>query len=110
LLVWRLLDTWEAPADQRTGQRKIVSSVFRTEEMSVYLSDQVTLSQVIAQNKGCFVAELTVGTIRQERCIIARDPNDPAHGLVYNENDPGDRRISSGQAKRMRDCARLIIP
>lgn len=110
LVVWRRLDPLEAPVDPTGGFRKISSKVFRTEEMSVYLSDRISLKDVISKNPGCYVAEFTVQTIRQVGCIIARDPNDPAHGLIYDKTKLGDQSISRGQAHRIRDAARLIIP
>ena len=85
-----------------------MSDVFRTEEMSVYLSDQIALTQVQVANPGSFVAEFPVEVIRKENCIIARDPNDYAHGLIYDALKPGERRITRGQAHRIRNAARLI--
>lgn len=108
LVVWRVLDPAQAPVDATTGVRKIMSDVFRTEEMSVYMSDQIALAQVQVANSGCFVAEFSVAVLRRENCIIARDPNDYAHGLIYDAQQPGDRRITRGQAHRIRNAASLI--
>jgi hypothetical protein len=77
--------------------------------MSVYLSDNISLADVSAKNPGCYIAELTAGVIRAQRCIIARDPNDPAHGLVYDEKKLGDQTLSKSQAHRIRDAAKLVI-
>ncbi len=85
-----------------------MSDVFRTEEMSVYLSDQIALTQVQVANPGSFVAEFPVEVIRKENSIIVRDPNDYAHGLIYDALKPGERRITRGQAHRIRNAARLI--
>lgn len=110
LIMWRTLDPLEAPLDPTTGQREIMSSVFRSEEVSVYLSDHVSLSDVMKKNPGAWIAKLTVGDARQESCRIRRDPNDPAHGLIYDNQKPGERALTRGQARRIRDSAKLIIP
>jgi hypothetical protein len=102
-----LVDPQEAPVDPATSQRVIMSQVFRTEEMSVFMSDQIALSRVQVENPGAFVAQFTVADILKEDCIIMRDPQDYAHGLIYDRTDPG-RRISRGQARRIRDAATLI--
>jgi hypothetical protein len=47
LIVWRELDPLEAPFDPQTGQRKIMSSLFRTEELSVRMSDHLSKAQVL---------------------------------------------------------------
>jgi hypothetical protein len=86
-----------------------MSDVFRTEEMSVYMSDQIALTQVQGSNSGSFVAEFSVGVLRRENCIIVRDPSDYAHGLIYDAQQPGDRRITRGQSRRIRDAASLIV-
>ena len=44
LIVWRTLDPLEAPIDPVTGRHEIMSSVFRSEEVSVYLSDYISLT------------------------------------------------------------------
>jgi hypothetical protein len=75
--------------------------------MSVYLSDEITLQDLIAKFPAAYIAEFTVGTIRSEGCIIVRDPNDPAHGLIYDAQKLGDQRLSKGQARRIRDAATL---
>jgi hypothetical protein len=62
--------------------------------MSVYMSDQISLAQVQVANVGSFVAEFSVGVLRRENCIITRDPKDYAHGLIYDAQHPGDRRIT----------------
>ena len=52
LIVWRTLDPSEAPIDPATGQPDIMSSVFRSEEISVYLSDHITLTNVVDAEPG----------------------------------------------------------
>ncbi len=71
-----------------------MSSVFRTEEMSVRMSDHITKAQVVANAVGCDLAEFTVGDARAQGCIVARDPNDPSHGLIYDGTNPGVKTIS----------------
>ena len=110
LIVWRTLDPLEAPVDPVTGQREIMSSVFRSEEVSVYLSDYISLTDVVATNHGAYIAEFTVGDARRENCRVRRDPNDSAHGLIYDNQKPGERSLTRGQARRIRDRARLIRP
>lgn len=110
LIVWRTLDPLEAPIDPTTGRREIMSSVFRSEEVSVYLSDYVSLSDVVKRNPGAYVAEFKAGDARGERCRVRRDPNDPGHGLIYDDQKPGERALTRGQARRIRDKATLIIP
>ncbi len=110
LIVWRTLDPLEAPIDPTTGKREIMSSVFRSEEVSVYLSDCISLTDVIAKNQGAYLAEFTAGVARGENCRVRRDPNDPAHGLIYDNQKPGERSLTRGQAHRIRDGAKLIIP
>jgi|SRR6266446_2227573 len=109
LVLWRVLDPAQAPIDPNTGSRKIMSDVFRTEEMSVYMSDQIALSQVQVNNPGCFIAQFTVAVVLKENCIITRDPGDYAHGLIYDAQKPGERRITRGQAHRIRNAATLIM-
>jgi hypothetical protein len=87
-----------------------MSSVFRTQEMSVRMSDRISLAQVLNNSPGCYLAEFTVGTARQNGCRVCRDPNDPAHGLIYDNVRPGDRAIPQKSARRIRNTARLIIP
>lgn len=87
-----------------------MSSVFRTEEMSVHLSDHTSKAKVTNNAAGCDLAEFTVGDVRAEGCIVARDPSDPSHGLIYNQNDPGVKKISSGMARRIRDRAKHLTP
>jgi hypothetical protein len=108
LIVWRELDPAEAPIDPHTNQRKIQSSVFRTQEMSVRLSDKTSLAAVRANAPGSFIAEFAVGRARIVDCIIARDPNDPSHGLIYDKTKPGDRAISKKAARHIRDNSNLI--
>lgn len=103
LIVPRTLDPLEAPVDPSTGQREIMSSVFRSEEVSVYLSDCISLVDVVARNPGACIAEFTVGDARRENCRVRRDPNDPAHGLIYDNQKPGERSLTRGQARRIRD-------
>jgi hypothetical protein len=110
LIVWRTLDPFEAPIDPTTGQREMMSSVFRSEEVSVHLSDYISLADVVARSPGAYVAEFTVGDARRENCRVRRDPNDPAHGLIYDNQKPGERSLTRGQARRIRDRARLIVP
>jgi hypothetical protein len=110
LVVWRTLDPLEAPIDPTTGRREIMSSVFRTEEVSVYPSDYISLADVVTRNPGAYIAEFTVGDARRERCRVQRDPNDPGHGLIYDDQKPGERALTRGQARRIRDKATLIIP
>lgn len=109
LVVWRTLDPLEAPIDATTGQREIMSSVFRSEEVSVYLSDCMSLADVLTGNPGAYIAEFTAGDARRENCRIRRDPNDRAHGLIYDNQKPGERTLTRGQARRIRDSAKLII-
>ena len=87
-----------------------MSQVFRTEEMSVYLSDRISLAQVQAANLGSFVAEFLIGDARNEKCIVVRDPANPAHGLIYDAQKLGDQRISRSQAHRIRDASTLLVP
>ena len=110
LIVWRTLDPLEAPIDPATGEREIMSSVFRSEEVSVYFSDHISLIDVMARSAGAYIAQFTVGDARQEGCRVRRDPNDPAHGLIYDNQKPGERPLTRGQARRIRDKATLIIP
>jgi hypothetical protein len=110
LIVWRELQPAEAPPDPQTGQRKIMSSVFRTEEMSVRMSDQISKLQVVTNAPGCELAQFTVGDARAQGCIITRDPNDTSHGLIYDGTKPGIKTISSGAAKRIRDKAKHLTP
>jgi hypothetical protein len=110
LIVWRELDPLEAPLDPQSGRRKISSGVFRTAEMSVRMSDHISKAQVVANAPGCDLAEFTVGDARAQKCIVVRDPADPAHGLIYDAARPGDRSITSGAAKRIRDRARHLTP
>jgi hypothetical protein len=110
LIVWRELDPLEAPLDPQTNQRKIASSVFRTQEMSVRMSDHTTKAQVVANAIGCDLAAFTIGDARAVGCIVVRDPGDPAHGLIYDGKNPGNRAIPSGAAKRIRDRARHLTP
>jgi hypothetical protein len=110
LIVWRELDPLEAPADPQTLQRKIMSSVFRTEELSVRMSDKISKAQVVANAPGCELAEFTVGDARAENCIVMRDPDDPSHGLIYDKSRPGERPIPQKAARRLRDRAKLLAP
>lgn len=110
LIAWRTLDPLEAPIDPTTGRREIMSSVFRSEEVSVYLSDYISLTDVVARNLGAYIAEFTVGDARRVNCRVRRDPSDPAHGLIYDNQKPGKRALTRGQARRIRDSAKLIIP
>jgi hypothetical protein len=110
LTVWRTLDPREAPVDPTTGQREIMSSVFRCEEVSVHMSDHVSQTDVVRKNPGAYLAEFTVGDARRENCRVRRDPNDAAHGLIYDDQKPGDRPLTRGQVRRIRDSAKLIIP
>jgi len=110
LIVWRTLDPLEAPIDPTTGQREVMSSVFRSEEVSVYLSDHISLADVAARNPGAYFAEFIVGDARRQNCRVRRDPNDPAHGLIYDNQKPGERPLTRGQARRIRDRAKLLVP
>lgn len=110
LVVWREIDPLEAPADPQTLRRKIMSSVFRTEELSVRNSDRISKAQVVANAPGCDLAEFTVGDARAEKCIFMRDPNDPAHGLIYDKAQPGERAIPQKAARRLRNRAKLLSP
>lgn len=65
-------------------------------------------AQVVANAPGCDLAEFTVGDARAQKCIVVRDPADPSHGLIYDGARPGDRSITSGAAKRIRDRARHL--
>lgn len=86
-----------------------MSSVFRTEEMSVRMSDNITRSQVMANAPGSYLAEFTVGTARANGCIVCRDPNDASHGLIYDNLKPGERAIPQKTARRIRNSATLIV-
>ena len=86
-----------------------MSAVFRTEELSVRLSDKISKAQVFANAPGCYLAEFTVGIARKYGCRVRRDPNDLAHGLIYDDAKPGDRPIPQKHARRIRDAATLII-
>jgi hypothetical protein len=87
-----------------------MSSVFRTEELSVRMSDKISLAQVKVNSPGCYLAEFTVGSARKNGCRVRRDPSDPAHGLIYDDVKPGDRAIPQKHARRIRDASKLIIP
>ena len=107
--MWRELDPAEAPVDPKTHQRVIMSSVFRTEEMSVRMSDNITRAQVMANAPGSYLAEFTVGTARTNGCIVCRDPNDASHGLIYDSGKPGERAIPQKAARRIRNATKLIV-
>jgi hypothetical protein len=87
-----------------------MSSVFRCEEVSVHMSDCVSQTDVVRRNPGAYLAEFTVGDARREHCRVRRDPNNAAHGLIYDDQKPGERSLTRGQARRIRDSAKLIIP
>jgi hypothetical protein len=110
LIVWRELDPLEAPLDPQTNQPKVMSSVFRTEELSVRMSDKISQADVLSNAPGCYLAEFTVGTARKHGCRVRRDPNDPAHGLIYDDLKPGERPIPQKHCRRIRDASKLIVP
>jgi hypothetical protein len=74
------------------------------------MSDKISRAQVVANAPGCYLAEFTVGTARRQNCIVCRDPNDPAHGLIYGKAKPGDRPITQKHARHIRDASTLILP
>lgn len=76
--------------------------------MSVRISDKISLAAVRTNAPGAFIAEFTVGRARIVECIIARDPNDASHGLIYDKAKPGDRAISKKAARHIRDNSNLI--
>ena len=76
--------------------------------MSVRMSDKTSLAVVRANAPGAFIAEFTVGRARIVDCIIARDPTDPSHGLIYDKTKPGDWSISKKAARHIRDSSNLI--
>jgi len=60
LIVWRTLDPLETRIDPATSLREIMSSAFRSEEVSVHMSDSVSQTDVVRKNRRAYLAEFTV--------------------------------------------------
>ncbi len=107
--LWRLVNEHEAPI-QPDGTRRLSSSPFRTEEASVQIEGPTNIAQVFQDFPNWPLAvEITVDTVLKARCIVAVDPNDPKHGLIYDANNPG-QCTTGGQANTMRRGMIRIIP
>ena len=63
--------------------------------------------QSIATRMQARIAEFTKQDVRDAGLIIARDPTDQAHGLIYREDSPGDQ-LAKSQAKLIASRAKLI--
>jgi len=75
----------------------------RTEE----LSTRTDLNALRTRYPGWKFAEFTAGDARAAGYISMRDPNDPAHILLYDKNDP-DRRAAKSTAQKLANAARVV--
>jgi hypothetical protein len=109
-LLWRWIDGAKIKSDPSNPSRELISyDAFRTHELSVVIASHARDSaQSIATRMGARIAQFTVQDARDAGLIIAYDPNDKAHGLIYRGDSPGDQ-LSKSQAKFLVSKTLLIV-
>lgn len=95
------------PPDPVTGDQDFSDSIFRTQEMSVYIISETTPEAMKAQFPGCRFREFTAGAARQSGFIVVREPEagDTSHALVLRADKPG-ARPSGGPVMRLKRVSR----
>jgi hypothetical protein len=81
----------------------VPKAAIRTEE----LSTRTDLLAIRAQYPNWKIAALSAGDARKAGYILTRDPNDPAHVLLYDRNVP-NRRPSASVAQTVANAARIM--
>lgn len=115
-LLWRVIDKdyWikrdgiGTPLRRDDGCLKISGESFNTQEVSVRIADQITIEELRQRYPDCPIAQIPAALVRGERCIIARDKNDPSHGLVYDKERPGEVELKVPRARRIVNKALII--
>lgn len=107
--LWRHIDPESIKADPKNpGRLRFPPEQFRTFELSVLSSTAIDLDGARKRDPGMAIAELTAAEVRSLDLIIASDPADAAHKLIYRKDQPGVVRITKGQARTMAENARHV--
>jgi len=110
-VLWRGVVPLWLHTDPLTGKQHADSAAFKDGELSVHIASETKLEDLQGLlPPGSRIAELTVGDVRAEGCIIVRhgDPPDlPGHCVVGRADQPG-KYIGGGQARRLRNKAKWI--
>jgi len=73
----------------------------------VILGHEMPLDQAKIELRGFSIAQVSAGTVRRAGLIIARDPANKWHGLIYRRDVPGEKMTKS-QAKQLTQSAQLV--
>lgn len=94
--LWRRADA-DSVRTRPDGSEIVSDSQFLTHELSTRKADSKPLADFLAEEPGSVAAEFTVGFARSKDMIVAKDPADPNHILLYRKDNPG-QRLKESQA------------
>lgn len=89
------------------GSPVVSRGAFRTQELSVYRSDRVTIDEALDGYPDNALTELTIRDIRDAGCIVVSDEPPVGHICAYRGDSPGSR-ITSPASAQMAKAAKLI--
>lgn len=106
-ILWRRIspDQLRIEAD---GEPRCSDGAFRTAEMSVHIASRTSLEQILQNYPHHSVVAFSAGFVRSIECIVASDPDDPAHALVCRKDDP-TKRLTGSQVNKIAQEAQFVV-
>ena len=106
LLVYRRIQPRYLDFDTN-GDPVMSDGAFRTKELSIFLCDRVTETEVLNGYPMDGLAKISVQAIRDAGCIVVYNEPPPGHLCAYRKDAPGSR-IGGGSAAKMARAAQLV--